>query len=73
MTIDLAFHYAAVICMALAIVTGALVANAPASFMFLWQAKWAAAALTGLAGLFLKPPGSPIGVPPAPGSNPSSQ
>jgi hypothetical protein len=66
------FHVAAVVCMALAIVAGAVASNAPA-FELLWTVKAATAGFTGLAGLFLKPPGSITEVPPAPGSKPTNQ
>jgi hypothetical protein len=62
MTVDRAFRYAALVCMALAVIAGAITANAPAGFVFLWQLKAATAGLTGLAALFLKPPGSPTSV-----------
>lgn len=56
MTTDRLSHYAALTCMGVAVITGAIVANAPTDFALLWELKTATAAFTGLAGLFLKPP-----------------
>jgi hypothetical protein len=56
MTNDHIFRYLALVCMAGAIVAGAIAANGPADLPYLWEIKTATAALTGLAGLFLKPP-----------------
>ncbi len=60
------FRYIALACMAFAVVLGAITANAPAAFLFLWELKAATGAFTGLAGLFLnflKPDGSSLPVP----------
>ena len=63
MTSDKVFRYAALVCMGLAILAGAVVANAPTDLALLWELKAAVAGLTGLAGLFLKPPGSALPAP----------
>ncbi len=64
------FRYIALACMAFAVVLGAITANAPAGFLFLWELKAATGAFTGLAGLFLNflKPGAPTPAElPAPG------
>ncbi len=51
-------YYIAGVFMGLAIIAGAVAANVPSDFGYLWEVKAAVAAFTGLAGLCMRPPGS---------------